>query len=94
MAAMTVATAMTAAETIPATPVERTRPTTPTRASRRRPPLAATPTAALTAPSSLGPASQRNARIQHRIQHIDDRVDDDECCDQDERDALHYRQVL
>src|SRR6185437_5846245 len=43
---------------------------------------------------SLGPASQRDPRVEHRVQQVDDEVDHHERGHQHQRDALHHGQVL
>src|SRR6266702_5070766 len=90
--AASVASAMTAADTMPATPV----PRSPDSGRVRRVPGTVTvrPAPAVTVPPSLGPAPQRDARVQHRVHHVHEQVDHDERGDQHERDALHHREVL
>jgi hypothetical protein len=74
---------MTTADAIPAAPVERSRPSAPLRAGGRAGRVL-TPITALTVPPSLGPASERDARIQRRVEHVDQGVDQDERRDQDQ----------
>src|SRR6266571_3802821 len=74
--AASVASAMTAADTMPATPV----PRSPDSGRVRRVPGTVTvrPAPAVTVPPSLGPAPQRDARVQHRVHHVHEQVDHDE----------------
>src|SRR5215831_13049881 len=48
----------------------------------------------LTAGVSLGVASQRDAGVEGRVEHVHDQVDDDERGHEDQRDALDHGEVL
>ena len=86
--AASIAIAMTAADSMPGTPVARSRPNA--RPPGRRGRVTRTGMAVLIRPS----APQRHARVEHRVQHVDQHVDDDEREDEHQRDALHDGQVL
>src|SRR5690349_7710067 len=104
--AANVAITMTPADAGPAGPVARSRPRKPVPGGRTSASLSSAdaPMASLTGPTSphsespclesLGPASQRDPRVEHRVQQVDDEVDHHERGHQHQRDALHHGQVL
>src|SRR2546423_15565078 len=50
--------------------------------------------ARLIVPASLGPAPQRDPRVEHRVPHVHREVDHDEAGDEHQRDTLYHGLVL